>query len=472
MVRQIATIGALVVAVLLVTAAAAFGHAIPVASTPEPGALLQASPGEVSVTFNEPVQLLRPEDFDVVDGDGTSVVTTPGAVTPGDRRVISIGVRPDLPDGTYTVRYQVIGADSHVIPSLFVFGVGVDELGDPYLGDAAGGPSEDGPWGVAARFVEIVTLGGLIGLIGFRWLVWGPVWRRPPPVTDADRDALLVWWRDAYWLVFGVLALAAILAQGLVLVVQSASVLGVPVGDVIRDTTGIGQVLSETDFGWQVQLRGGLLFALFAVGAVQFMREYGGGRGERTASATNAPVVSAVMLALALAVLGSISAQGHARVADWPWVQVAAHITHAAAAALWITGLVLVVTVAIRAPRIAGAGGRAVAGRTLACFSTVAMWSVIILIVTGVIRTVAELEDPAELWETAYGRSIVIKLAILAPLGLIAVYNRRIVAALERVVRPNSATLALVRRTVGSEVVLSLAIVVVATLLVAQVPGG
>lgn len=470
--RQFITIGALALLLALTAAATALGHAVPVASSPEPGEILDASPARVTVTFNEPVQLLRPEDFDVVDESGASVAARTGTVTPGDRRTIAIPLRADLPDGTYTVRYSVIGADSHVIPSLYVFGVGVDEVGPPYIEQLAGGPSEDGPWGVGARFAEMLTLGGLIGMIAFRWLVWGPVWRRPPPVSGADRERLLTWWRDAYWVVFGVLALGAIVAQGFMLVVQSASVLGVPVLDALRDTAGIGQVLSETDFGSQVQLRGALLFVLFAIGAVQFMREYGGGKGPKPAEATSAPVVSAVMIALGLAVLGSVASQGHARVADWPWLQVGAHIAHAAAASVWVAGLVAVAAVAVRAPRVAGAAGRAVAGRTLSVFSVVATWAILVILASGVVRTLGEVTDPAELWETAYGRSILIKLAILVPLTVIALYNRRIVAALARVRRPGSATVALFQRTVGAEVALSLAIVVVATLLVAQVPGG
>ncbi len=103
--------------------AVAFGHAVPVSSTPEPGAVMETSPAQVVVTFNEPVQLMRPDDFDVVDSTGASVASTPGTVTT-DRRVIAIGLRPDLPDGTYTARYQVIGADSHVVPNVLVFGVG------------------------------------------------------------------------------------------------------------------------------------------------------------------------------------------------------------------------------------------------------------------------------------------------------------------------------------------------------------
>ena len=45
-------------------------------------------------------------------------------------------------------------------------------------------------------------------------------------------------------------------------------------------------------------------------------------------------------------------------------------------------------------------------------------------------------------------------------------------AALRRVQRPNAPTLRLVRRTAGTELALSLVIVLIASVLVAQVPGG
>ena len=96
----------------------------------------------------------------------------------------------------------------------------------------------------------------------------------------------------------------------------------------------------------------------------------------------------------------------------------------------------------------------------------------IVIFATGLLRSIGELSDPAELWETAYGQSILIKLGLLVPLIAVALYNRRIVAAVRRVEAPNRATLALVQRTVGAELATSLVIVLVATLLVAQVPGG
>lgn len=455
---------------LLMPASTGLSHAVPVDSIPEADALLQASPGTVRITFNEPVQLLRGEDFNVVDSTGRVVSTAPGQVMP-DRRVIEVPVDGQLSADTYTARFQVIGADSHVVPGILVFGVGVSSLGPPMLGGAGGGPSETSVWFVVARLAEMITLGGLLGLVAFRWLVWGPS-IAAGRVGTAERERLLVWWRDMYWVAFGVLALAAMVAQGYMLVVQSASVLGVGVWEAARDAAGISQVLGETDFGGLVQLRGAVLFGLFAVGALQFLREYGGGAHPRQAQATGALIPSLVMAGLVLVVMGTVAGQGHPRVAEWPWLQMGAQLVHLSGSAVWMTGLVLVWLVHRRAPSLASGGGPGLAAGILTRFSSVALVALVAIITTGIVRTLGELEAPEELWQTAFGRSIVYKLVLLSPIFAIALYNRRIVLALRAVDTPGPATLRRVRMTVGGELVLSLAIVVVAAVLVAQVPGG
>ena len=460
----------LVLLLLAATAGTAAGHATLVRSDPPAGGTVEEAPAAVRLVFSEPVQLLAPEDVDVVDEDGEPVSSAGGRVA-ADRRVIEVPLQPGLPDGTYTVFYRVIGADSHVIPSLFPFGIGV-EPGPPVVGDAGGGPSETGPWGVAARFLELVTLGGLFGLIAFRWAVWTPAWRRAEGVPDGERDRLVTWWRDTHWMAFGVLALAAMVAQGLGLLVQTAIALGVGVMDAARDTAGISTVLDETDFGGHVQVRAAVLFFVFALGALQFMREYGTGRASVRATVSGGPWAALVIGALVLAVIGSISAQGHAGVSEAPWLQVGAQLVHIGAAAIWVAGLALVGLVLARAPRLAPVSGRGLAGHVLLAFSAAATLSILAIAATGVVRTVAELGDPAELWATGYGRSILIKLGLLVPLVALALHNRRVLAALRGVERPNVATVALVRRTVGAELAIALAIVLVATLLVAQVPGG
>jgi copper transport protein len=465
--RLLITIAALTA--LLATAGTAFGHAYLVSTLPSGGAKLAASPAVVTLTFNEPIQLLRGEDADVVNEEGAGVSSGPPRRAK-DARVLEIPLRPSLPNGTYTVRYSVIGADSHVIPSVYVFGIGPDDLKDPNLAGSGGGPSETSVWGVSSRFLEMVGLGGLIGLLAFRWLVWGPALRRVDGVARNEGEAALAWGRDSFWVGFGMLAVGAMLAEGYLLVVQSASVLGTGVFSALRDAAGISQVLADTRFGSLVQLRGALLFLLFAIGALMFIREYGSTGVPKAPTGTGSRTAATVMTALLATVLWGIAAQGHASVNDLSGLQVSTQLVHIIAGSVWIVGLAMVALVHLRLPKVAARSGGALAARVLARFSKVALVAVAVVVLTGVIRSLGELSDPAELWQTAYGRSILYKVALLVPIGALALYNRRIIVALRDVARPNGPTLALVRRMAGAELALSLVIVVVASILVAQVP--
>jgi copper transport protein len=465
---QRALVALVAVAALLASAGTALGHAVLVSTSPPADARMTAAPELVTLTFSEPVEIVRGEDVSVVDAQGEDVTAGP-ATNAEEARVVEVPLRPGLGDGTYTIRYKVVSSDSHVIGGLQVFGVGPGELGPPVLGGTNDGPSETGPWGVSARFLEIVGLGGLIGLLAFRWLVWGPAMRGE---GGGEREAVLGWGRDVFWVGFGALAVGAMLAEGYLLVVQSASVLGTGVLEALGDATGISQVLGDTRFGSLVQLRGALLFGLFAIGAIGFIREYGNAGSPRPPSATGSRVGALLMAGLLLAVLGGIAAQGHASVAPMSGLQVAAQLVHMVAVAVWITGLALVALAYRRLPAVAPEDGPSLSTRVLSRFSRVALVAVGLAVLTGVIRSLGELDDPAELWDTAYGRSILFKIALLLPIAALALYNRRILEALRRVPRPNVPTMRLVRRMAASELALSLAIVVIASLLVAQVPGG
>lgn len=466
---------ALAIAVCIIVLSApstAFGHASLMGAVPSPGSKIVASPELVALRFTEPVELVARNPGDVVNSEGEVVAAGAARVSAGDARVVEIPLRPELPEGTYTVRYTVIGADSHVIPGVFVFGIGAGELEEPYLGNGTAGPSETSAWGVSARFLEISSLGALIGLLAFRWLVWAPAVGRSAGLGGAERTAILSWWRDLFWVSFGVLAVVAMVAEGYLLVVQSASALGVDVRSALADGDGISSVLGDTRFGTLVQIRGALLFGVFALGAMQFMREYGSSGEPKPPSETGGRAGALTMAVLLLAVVWSVSTQGHPSVGTFTAFQIGTQLAHIVAVSIWIAGLALVAVATRRLPAVAPTGGRTLAAHVLARFSKVALVVVAIAVLTGVVRSLDELAGPAELWETAYGRSIVLKVLLLVPIGVLALSNRRVVVALRRVQRPNAATLRRVRRSLTVELVLSMGIVVVAALLVAQVPGG
>jgi putative copper export protein len=124
------------------------------------------------------------------------------------------------------------------------------------------------------------------------------------------------------------------------------------------------------------------------------------------------------------------------------------------------------------APRLLPGGpGADLGAAVLRRFSRVALAAVALVAVTGVIRALGELGGPAQLCATPYGRSLLLKSALLAPVAVLALRHRRAIAGLARGGRPAGAGLRRIARDVRVELVLAAGIVLVAAVLVAQVPG-
>jgi tetratricopeptide (TPR) repeat protein len=88
-----------------------------------------------------------------------------------------------------------------------------------------------------------------------------------------------------------------------------------------------------------------------------------------TATPYGRPVAAALMAAVSLALIGSISWQGHASQAKAPDLSIIADLTHVAASAVWITGLGVTLAALRGIPSVAPTAGRALAARMLARFS-------------------------------------------------------------------------------------------------------
>jgi methionine-rich copper-binding protein CopC len=108
-------------------AAVADAHATRVATDPVENTELTQSPTQVSATFNE---ALQPQfaAMTVVGPDGNLWSTGEPKV---DGAVISVGVRPLGPSGTYTVNYRATSADGHVVSGSWAFQLAVSGTGTP-----------------------------------------------------------------------------------------------------------------------------------------------------------------------------------------------------------------------------------------------------------------------------------------------------------------------------------------------------
>jgi copper transport protein len=138
---------------------------------------------------------------------------------------------------------------------------------------------------------------------------------------------------------------------------------------------------------------------------------------------------------------------------------------------VWITGLVATAVALTRLPAVAPRGGAGLSARLLAALSPVAAVAVGVAFATGAIRAAAHLESPEQLVSTTYGRLILLKLALLVPIGILALRNRRIANALQRMSTPSAAALLMVRRGATAEIAVTALVIIAAGVLAAEVPG-
>ena len=157
----------LVLAISLIVAAmagagAASAHATRIATDPVENTELSQAPQKVSAMFSEALQT-EFAAMTVVGPDGNLWSTGDPQV---NGAVVSVGLRPLGPSGTYTVNYRVTSADGHVVSGSWSFRLIVASTGTPGPPASATSTSGNGipvwPFFVAA---------GLIVAVGAVWAV-------------------------------------------------------------------------------------------------------------------------------------------------------------------------------------------------------------------------------------------------------------------------------------------------------------
>jgi methionine-rich copper-binding protein CopC len=138
-------------------APAAFAHAVRISADPPNNAVLVNGPDRVSATFNERLQTTFAAM--TVIGPDQNVWSTGDPTVQG--AVVSIGLRPLGPAGTYTVNYRVTSADGHVVSGSWSFRLTVPGTGTP--GPPPGGAGRGGglpvwPFVVAVALVVAAAL--------------------------------------------------------------------------------------------------------------------------------------------------------------------------------------------------------------------------------------------------------------------------------------------------------------------------
>ncbi|MDO9443828.1 MAG: copper resistance protein CopC, partial [Dehalococcoidia bacterium] len=408
-------------------------------SSPAAVAELAAQPSVIDLCFSEPLEA-RFSTFELLSSEGESLPLDGVVVDPADEYHLS-GLPRALSPGLYTVSYRNVSqSDGHEWSGSFAFTVlnpdGSIPSGQAYQPE------------LGARNSPANILGRWFTLLGFALVAGGaalllPLHRGGRAPALAAPHALAALHAEASRRV--VLAGLVLLITGgvLVIVAQAQAVPGASVLDIAGSTRG-GRL-------W--------LWRMLAVEAVAVLLALS--FLARRWRAPRAEVVTLVLLPVAAAVgLLTVSLLSHAAAAPGSTWAIASDLVHLVLAALWVGGLATLGVLLWATRRQAPAERGSAMVYAVAPFATFAAVAVYGLGMTGVVRSLGELPTLPALWETEYGRWLLIKLALVTPMLGVAFLNRRAVNGLGK--SPSRGALdaaaGRVRRLVPFEVLLGAAV--------------
>jgi copper transport protein len=358
------------VLVALAVPAAAAAHATLKEATPREQSRIDEAPTEITLRYDQAVTA-TPDSIVVLAPSGRRVS---GIVTQSDGNTVIRAPLHGLVSGqAYTVRWHEISADGHVGNGVFTFGVGVAA---PPPTEAVG--SSGTTWrDDAARWALFVSLALVIGVVGVRLLIL------PGPLDPrVERRIHLIG-------TFG--AVAAVNAGIIGFVIRCANALQVSGVDLLysdlspfAESTRFGIAFLLTTLGY------GLCITILAVAWV-----------------LDRPGLRWPAFLLAIVLAWGYSLSSHqatepnssllAEIADW---------VHLVAAMLWVGGvLTLAVVVWPLAPELR---------RTAFLrFSRIAIGLVGVLVLAGTFVAIQRLPQLDDLWDTSYGRTLLVKIGLV-----------------------------------------------------------
>ncbi|MGW4756614.1 copper resistance CopC/CopD family protein [Streptomyces chartreusis] len=380
-------LGTLLVLFLLGGTGPASAHAALRGTDPEDGSVLKSAPRDITLTFTESVGLLE-DSFRVLDPDGRRLRTGEPEHARGGAETARVTLPAKLAEGTYTVAWRVVSADSHPVSGAFTFSVGKPSLTTATVDT---GPTEDPATKSLyniARYLAYLAVALLIGTATFMAVC------RPPDAPVLHRLLKAGWWT----LLGATLALLVLRAP----YESGEGPLGALSADsVTRTLTGRpGEVLLA-------RLALLLVAALYLLRLARLRKPFGW---------------AGAALAVGLAV--TWAAGEHASAGIQVPVAMTSSALHLLATAVWLGGLTALLVTLYRARLTPAAVTR---------FSRVAFVSVTVLVVTGVYQSWRGLGSWDALTGTTYGRLLTLKLAAVVLLLGAAALSRRWTARLATV---------------------------------------
>lgn len=359
-----------VAAAALILPGSALAHVVLISSEPITQSRVDTPPTEIRLRFSQAVTITS-NAVEVLAPDGTVLSGT--ARTEDDGYVVVAPVSRLVDGKGYTVRWRVIGEDGHSPAGVFTFGVGVAAPPPTEAVGASGTTWRDD----VARWALFGALALLIGPLVVRLLILrGAV----PSVLETRFHLVSV---VAAFLVIDVGIVAFVLRASNALQLPIADL---PYGDLqpFAEKTRFGVAFLVMTFGF------GIIAALLLVGWVFDRLELRG-----------------PALAIAVVLASGLSLSGHqATEPNASWLAELADWLHLVAASVWVGGVAaLAFFVWPLAPSLRR--------EAFLGFARLAVLLVAVMVLAGAYLALVRLPELNDLWETVYGRLLLMKVAIV-----------------------------------------------------------
>ncbi|MGW6527076.1 copper resistance CopC/CopD family protein [Streptomyces venezuelae] len=374
-------------------AAPSSAHAALTGSDPKQGAVVDRAPDQVKLTFSEKVAM-SDGSVRVLDPSGKRVDTD--KTTDLGSNTYGVKLRAGLPDGTFTVAYQVVSADSHPVAGAYTFSIGAPSDTKVALPDQEAGGGLVGALYDIARYLSYA---GFILLVGGAAFVLG-CWPRGAGARPVQRLVTGGWVTLAASTLLLLLLRAPYTGSGKL---ADAFDMG-KLGDVLNTKTGAALVSRL------LLLAAAALFIAVLFGAYEKRED-----PKEKKDLTFGLAIGGTVVALGIAATWAMAE--HASTGIQAGIAMPVDVLHLLAVATWLGGLASLLVALFRTTAVDASAVRR--------FSAVAFTSVVVLVATGTYQSWRQVGSWSALTGTSYGQLLLVKIGLVVVLVGVASVSRR-----------------------------------------------
>ncbi|MBS4174937.1 copper resistance protein CopC [Bacillus sp. FJAT-49736] len=363
-----------------------FAHAYIVKSTPQEDEVLQKAPKDVSIQFDEEIQPGF-RSLKVLDQTGKRVDRNNAHINKKSKAILEASLKSDLPDGTYTIQWNVISSDGHPVNGTIPFQIGKSG-GSAGLSQATTNGYTPHADMIIIRWLFYISCSLLIGCLFFSLYVY-----KGTPFYFSNTSKRILRYSIQGMFISIVLSLP----------LQTTIDAGVNWASAINFSMLL-ETLKSTSFGMVWILQIALMIILY------FITYY------IIHSSAKQKWAYAGILAV-LAILASKSFIGHATTSSNKWIGITMDFLHMSSAALWIGSLLAMVLL------LRKKDNELIYWLTIQRFSYWGAAFVTVIVGTGIYESIQFIPTLNALISTAYGQIIIAKSVLLLLMIGLALFN-------------------------------------------------